>query len=285
MLTADSSVSPLIGQPLPPTIRNNLLGQRFDRLIVEAYAYTNTDRKSCWHCRCDCGNACIVIGASLCNGNTASCGCLRRDVMHAIGKKAQGRTHEDLTGQRFVHLLVIEMRRGAQVWYAQCRCDCGTITLVRSKHLKKGARKSCGCLRYRTDEEKHASRRRRDHAYRSRRGQAPYDFTRDDELFMRDYWKNSCAICGSPADFWRTIAWDHWIPLLDPQTPGTVSGNIVPLCQAKKGAASVPGPRACNNSKWAKDPVAWITQRLGPRKAPAKLRDIEAYFAVVRQSA
>ena len=54
----------------------------------------------------------------------------------------------DLTGQRFNKLTVIgeagRAKNGSIIW--ACRCDCGTITSVRTTSLRNGATKSCGCF-------------------------------------------------------------------------------------------------------------------------------------------
>jgi hypothetical protein len=34
-----------------------------------------------WICRCECGNVCTVLGNSLKNGNTKSCGCLHKELI------------------------------------------------------------------------------------------------------------------------------------------------------------------------------------------------------------
>lgn len=54
---------------------------------------------------------------------------------------------DDLTGQRFGKLVVIERvwRKGATHW--RCKCDCGNETAVVNSHLVSGYTKSCGCLR------------------------------------------------------------------------------------------------------------------------------------------
>lgn len=62
---------------------------------------------------------------------------------------------KDLTGQRFVRLVVVaptEKRSGGNVVW-ECRCDCGNIKLVPGGHLTSGAVKSCGCLRKKKHEE------------------------------------------------------------------------------------------------------------------------------------
>lgn len=87
------------------------------------------------------------------------------------------------------------------------------------------------------------------------------------------YWGECCAVCGRPAGIWHTIAADHWIPLNNPNSPGTVPENIIPLCHGQDG---------CNNSKSDRDPVEWLTEKLGKRKARRKLAEIAAYFAWVK---
>lgn len=55
----------------------------------------------------------------------------------------------DLTGQRFGHLTVIEKtkerKHGCIIW--RCKCDCGNETKVTSHNLVSGDTKSCGCIK------------------------------------------------------------------------------------------------------------------------------------------
>ena len=53
----------------------DITGQRFRRLI--ALEYVGNDKHQCamWLCKCDCGNTKSILGASLRNGSTTSCGC------------------------------------------------------------------------------------------------------------------------------------------------------------------------------------------------------------------
>jgi len=55
----------------------------------------------------------------------------------------------DLTGKKFERLTVIERVGRSKDYQAVwlCICDCGTEKRVRSRDLKKGNTKSCGCLR------------------------------------------------------------------------------------------------------------------------------------------
>lgn len=55
---------------------------------------------------------------------------------------------QDLTGQKFGRLTVIE-RRGRDKWKNAiwlCECECGNTKLIAGTHLIKGRSKSCGCL-------------------------------------------------------------------------------------------------------------------------------------------
>lgn len=57
----------------------DLTGQRFGRLIVIERAGTNTSGAVSWRCKCDCGSESVVVGQSLRQGFTQSCGCFNRE--------------------------------------------------------------------------------------------------------------------------------------------------------------------------------------------------------------
>ena len=56
---------------------------------------------------------------------------------------------KNLTGQVFGRLTVMDCAgvnaHGSALW--KCKCECGTIKTIDGQHLRKGAIKSCGCLR------------------------------------------------------------------------------------------------------------------------------------------
>lgn len=58
--------------------KDDLKGLRFGRLLVikEATGY----KKLHWLCKCDCGNFTAVCPSKLKNGETKSCGCLRKET-------------------------------------------------------------------------------------------------------------------------------------------------------------------------------------------------------------
>jgi hypothetical protein len=74
------------------SVRNDLTGQKFNRLLVVRYLRT-VDKRAVWECLCDCGKTLEVQGKLIVNGNTKSCGCLKLDRLrdrslkhgHAIG--------------------------------------------------------------------------------------------------------------------------------------------------------------------------------------------------------
>lgn len=63
----------------------DLTGRQFGRLLVEEKAANIGDRTA-WRCRCDCGESVTIIGIRLTTGHTASCGCLKRDVISSRSK-------------------------------------------------------------------------------------------------------------------------------------------------------------------------------------------------------
>lgn len=56
---------------------NNLLNQRFGKLLVLYKCNYLIDNHYVWHCKCDCGNEKDIMGKHLTTGQTLSCGCLK----------------------------------------------------------------------------------------------------------------------------------------------------------------------------------------------------------------
>ena len=77
------------------------------------------------------------------NGITISCGCAQRRAITNLGRIR----FDDLSGQRFSRLLVIERsvdgKDGKPMFL--CRCDCGNKSIVKSQNLRGGTTTSCGC--------------------------------------------------------------------------------------------------------------------------------------------
>lgn len=115
----------------------DLTGKIFGRLTVISYA-----GKGKWHCKCSCGTEKDIVGASLRNGVTKSCGCYNKDKIHY-----RALTNNDLAGRIFGNLTVISYaftKDNRNYW--KCRCKCGNVVDVATASLTSGNTKSCGCL-------------------------------------------------------------------------------------------------------------------------------------------
>jgi hypothetical protein len=122
----------------------NLIGERFDKLVVEKrgedYIYPSSKRhEPRWICKCDCGNKITVIHHNLLNGHVHCC------------KECKSNKLKDITGERFGKLTVIKRGEdfigpaGRETQWV-CKCDCGNTTIVRGHALRNGHTRSCGCL-------------------------------------------------------------------------------------------------------------------------------------------
>lgn len=60
--------------------RIDITGQRFGRLMVLEGAGTDHAQNACFKVLCNCGVNKVVLGFSLRNGDTKSCGCLRDEL-------------------------------------------------------------------------------------------------------------------------------------------------------------------------------------------------------------
>lgn len=117
----------------------DLSGQHFGKLTVIEDTGERKNRQVVWLCQCECGNTIKVVGQSLRSGHITSCGCKNFET------KA-----ENLIGQKFFNLTVIERagssERRAALW--KCKCICGNPNdiFVASNRLITGNTQSCGCL-------------------------------------------------------------------------------------------------------------------------------------------
>lgn len=64
----------------------SLLGKRFGRLVVIAYAFRNKHNHIMWKCKCDCGNY-IKTSSNNLKGGTKSCGCLAKEIRSQSAKQ------------------------------------------------------------------------------------------------------------------------------------------------------------------------------------------------------
>ena len=133
----------------------SLVGQRFGRLLVIERDLTKPighGHDPYWLCQCDCGTIKSILGRSLKNGHTQSCGCLANELKSL-------RSRANLTGERFGKLVAQEetkeQKHGSYIW--RCKCDCGNDFFASVETLKAGNATSCGCDRRSKGEKKIAS--------------------------------------------------------------------------------------------------------------------------------
>ena len=120
-------------------------GYRVGKLTVETDTGKRKNGYTVWNCRCDCGGMRGLDTRALQRGKILDCGCEK--------KVKPGQC--DLTGQRFGKLTALEPTKdrdqnGVTVW--RCRCDCGNEAMVSASLLKNGYKKSCGCIRHRSED-------------------------------------------------------------------------------------------------------------------------------------
>lgn len=64
----------------------DLTGKTFGYLTVINKEGSNNHKKVLWRCICVCGNETIVVGSSMTNGLTTSCGCKRDEAVREANK-------------------------------------------------------------------------------------------------------------------------------------------------------------------------------------------------------
>lgn len=115
----------------------NLTGQKIENWTVVEMDHKNAHGVVYWLCKCDCGYEKKMRTNSL----------LSKKYLWCPGCSKRPRKRNDISGQRFGRLTVIEIDRiidNITMW--KCRCDCGNITSVSIANLRGGHTKSCGCL-------------------------------------------------------------------------------------------------------------------------------------------
>jgi hypothetical protein len=124
---------------------NNLIGKKFNKLIILSCFQKKGIRRNYLHCncKCDCGKEKIVSFQDIKRGAIKSCGCL---YTKDINKYA------NFIGMKFNKLTILKfIRNKNNILYCKCKCDCGKEKVISFKSLKSYNTKSCGCLADRHD--------------------------------------------------------------------------------------------------------------------------------------
>ena len=126
--------------PMNQLSKQNIIGNRYGRLVV-----IEKDKKAAngtwqYKCQCDCGNTTSTKKTRLTQGITTSCGCSRFTLAEAI---ARNNLHGKVIGRLTVLKKINNDRHGNVRW--RCQCSCGKITTPRASDLYAGKVSSCGC--------------------------------------------------------------------------------------------------------------------------------------------
>lgn len=174
---------------------NDILTKRFGQLLVVELIWVidkRGKRRRKASCLCDCGSKCCINVAELENGDTRSCGCLRKSSLFS--------QIEDLAGQKFGKLTAIKYagshKRGGVSW--ECLCNCGKTSIVKASRLKNGMTSSCGCYQKCSGEEhwnwkNSITKEQREASKRGKIKDLKYDNWRK-AVFERDEFK--CVVTG-----------------------------------------------------------------------------------------
>lgn len=102
------------------------------------------------------------------------------------------------------------------------------------------------------------------HRWRARRRGLADTLTGAEWQAALEYFGGRCAYCGGDG----ALSQDHYVPLSDPDCPGTVSWNTLPACLS------------CNSSKKNLPPAQWLRRKFGSRAADIEQR-IHDYFGQI----
>lgn len=123
----------------------DLTGKQFGRWTVIKRGENTSRGCAQWVCQCQCGAIKTVVGSSLRNGSSTSCGCYK-----AENSRINNGKFINEIGNRYGKLIVIaqdeELSKEKHRAQWICKCDCGNTITTSSKCLRDGKTKSCGCL-------------------------------------------------------------------------------------------------------------------------------------------
>jgi hypothetical protein len=118
------------------------IGEKINQwTVLEKLDVKYRGKQSIFKCQCSCGTIKNIVGTSMRQGLSTSCGC-------AKGAKIGKSKFIDLTGKQFGKLTVVQhagSEKQQNKWFCKCACDSDKISLVTTGDLRSGHTKSCGC--------------------------------------------------------------------------------------------------------------------------------------------
>ena len=118
-------------------MRIDEIGHKYGKYTVISLAYTSSNYKPYWLCRCACGREKIIYGWKLRNNLFTDCHCGNK-----IDISKDGHEGEDYGNW---HIIGFSHYSGKKYYY-NCVCKCGTNRQVDIDSLLRGTSKSCGCV-------------------------------------------------------------------------------------------------------------------------------------------
>lgn len=118
--------------------RLQLTGEVFGKLTVVKLDPNINRPPYKWICKCSCGNTTSVIGSSLRDGSTKSCGCLSSDVRSL---DLRGKIFGKLTAIKIVENYAKNSNNTNNYW--QCKCSCGNLHTTQATKLVHGRCTQC----------------------------------------------------------------------------------------------------------------------------------------------
>lgn len=130
------------------SLRRDLTGRRFGRLVVMHMDYEQKPTRAM--CRCDCGNCVSVIASQLPYGKTKSCGCLHVDRII----EASTKDWTAVVSHHGIKFIKQARRNKANQWLWECECGlCGRHFDALPAKVMNGHVTSCGCRKRSAREE------------------------------------------------------------------------------------------------------------------------------------
>jgi len=153
---------------------------------------------------------------------------------------------ENLIGQTFFRLKVLEFSHGDTRAHWKCVCVCGNITLTTTQNLKRGSTKSCGCF----SRETLSARRKNNNPNWSGVGDMPgeyvnslkksarkrkikFDISKEYMWNLYEQQDGKCAISGLPIKFWTHSKMRDGTASIDriDSAKGYIEGNVQWVCK------------------------------------------------------
>lgn len=124
-----------------------MIGKKLNEFTILEEATRNKHGHKMYKCQCSCGNIRIIDANRLKRQAAVSCGCKKVEQLIENNKKKAAKNLDDLIGQPYNELAVLEGAERSKNGQRRlkCQCSCGSIKDYDAHKVKTGHTKSCGC--------------------------------------------------------------------------------------------------------------------------------------------